>query len=402
MTQAASNPRSTFHDEGQAKVRTLRKAVAGALRAVGAQLDEPQEISRNFGLDKTLAWKLSRLVLEEDALASVVHAPRLPGLLLFEKAMNKAGAPREAMAELRAAIEGFEQFVEDHAGDRDVMEIMVTTPPARASANAKKLEQFRKDGFLANSAIWGVSAKVHLALRWLMPSATEGAVDLITVCGFVSFRRLRSDIPWTAASLYQWNASELEPLNPIKALGGTPEVPLLTDFCSKPLPPMRTVRDGDMRTRLMIDAGPVGNAAAADVLLGWVHRANAPMRASQPGEQGEHAAILSTPVELFIHDFFVHKDLTFAHKPTATIYGLMPGGPQYPATDVPAQVLPVPTELQEIDAGQLTPDVANYTEIVTKVAEGAGQDPWAFRGFRLKVKYPPIPAMSVIKHDLLP
>ena len=40
--------------------------------------------------------------------------------------------------------------------------------------------------------------------------------------------------------------------------------------------------------------------------------------------------------------------------------------------------------------------------IVTKVAEGAGQDPWAFRGFRLKVKYPPIPAMSVIKHDLLP
>jgi hypothetical protein len=192
MTQAASNPRSTFHDEGQAKVRTLRKAVAGTLRAVGAQLDEPQEISRNFGLDKTLAWKLSRLVLEEDALASVVHAPRLPGLLLFEKAMNKAGAPREAMAELRAAIEGFEQFVEDHAGDRDVMEIMVTTPPARASANAKKLEQFRKDGFLANSAIWGVSAKVHLALRWLMPSATEGAVDLITVCGFVSFRRLRS------------------------------------------------------------------------------------------------------------------------------------------------------------------------------------------------------------------
>jgi hypothetical protein len=401
MSKLTPLPIPNFHDEGHIRVRSLRLAVANVLRSVGAALNEPQEIGRNFGLDKTLAWKLSRLVLEEDALSSVVHAPRLPGLLLFERAMAKAGASSESMADLRSAIQGFEQFVEQHAGDRDVMEIMVTTPPARASANAKKLEQFRKDGFIANSAIWGVSANVHLAMRWVAPSAQAGMVDLVTVCGFLSFRRLRSDIPWTAASLFNWHTTGPQVAEPLTSLGGTRQMPLLAHFCSKPLPPMRTVRDGDVRTRLMIDAGPVGMSASADVLLGWVHRASAPIRATQPGEQGEHGAMLSTPAELLLHDIFIHRDLAFAHNPSATVYGLLPGGPQYPAADVPAQILPVPTDLQQIDAGQLTPEVPQYADIAAKVAQSVGHDPWSFRGFRFRVKYPPIPAISVIKHALM-
>lgn len=401
MPDAANDSRPGFQDEGQAHVRTLRRAIANVLRSVGAAIDQPQEISRGFGIDKTLAWKLSRLVLEDDALGSIVHAPRLPGLVLFEKAMSKACAPADALTELREAIESFERFVEAHAGDRDVMEIMVTTPRGRAGASAKRLEHFRKDGFLANSATWGVSAKTHLAIRWVVPSRREGMVDLITVCGFIAFRRLRSDVPWTAASFYQWGADGSLMMEPLAGLGGTSDMPLLAEFCSKPLPPMRSVRDGNVRTRLMIDAGPVGNVASADVLLGWVHRESAPIRASRPGEVGEHAAMLITPAEVFLHDVFIHKDLSFAHSLSATVYGMMPGGPQYPAGEVPAQVLPVPTDLQEIDPGQDTPEVPAYPEIVTRVTASAGQDPWAYRGFRLRVKYPPIPSMSVIKHALV-
>jgi len=344
---------------------------------------------------------LSRLVLEEDALASVVHAPRLPGLLLFEKAMNKAGASKEHLSELRDAIVGFEQFVEDHAGDRDVMEIMVTTPPQRAGANSKRLEQFRKDGFLANSAIWGVSTKVHLAMRWVGPSTRPGYLDLITACGFVSFRRLRNDIPWTVGTLIHWGNLRSVSHQLLPGMGVSGNIPLIPDFCSKPLPDLITVRESEFKMRIMIGPGPVGNVAAADIILGWMDRETVPMRASEPGEKGEHGAILSTPSELLLHDVFVHKDLGFAHTPTAQMYGLMPGGPSYPPTDIPAQTLPVPCELTEIDSSQATPEVPHYAELVQRVMDALGWNSADFRGYRLRVKYPPIPAMSLIRHALM-
>lgn len=389
-----------FLGEGHSRVVALRDAILATLQSVGADVEEPQEISRRYGLDKTLAWKLSRLVTESDALVSVVHAPRLPGLQLFERAMAKHGAPTPTLASLRFAIEQFEAFVSENAGDRDVMEIMITSTHQRA--NAKRLEQFRKDGFVANSAVWGVSAKTHYALRMMLPNDKQpDMIDMVTVSGFLEFRRLRSDVPWTVSTLSQWQLeSDITP-TAIFPLDERTNIPFAADFCSKPLPPMKAIPDGKDKTRFMLDPGPVGNAAAADVLLGWVHYATASKRAIVPGERGEHGVLLTTPVEMLFHDLFIHESFDFAMKPQAHMYSMMPNGPGYPANAPGPQVLPVPADIVEVDGSTDTPEVPCYAPLMESLMQRLNSNIQQFRGFRVKVKYPPIPAMHVFMHDLL-
>lgn len=400
LTESVPHMSDPFLGDGHTRVVALRDAIFATLQSVGADVEEPQEISRRFGLDKTLAWKISRLVTESDALVSVVHAPRLPGLQLFERAMAKHGAPTQTLALLRTAIEQFEAFVSENAGDRDVMEIMITSTHQRA--NAKRLEQFRKDGFVANSAVWGVSAKTHYALRMMIPNAKQpDMIDMITVSGFLEFRRLRSDVPWTVSTLSQWQLeSDITPTAIFPAEDRT-DIPFAANFCSKPLPAMKAIPDGRDKTRFMLEPGPVGNAAAADVLLGWVHYATASKRAMTPGEKGEHGVLLSTPVEMLFHDLFIHESFDFAMKPEGYTYSMMPNGPGYPAVAPGPQVLPVPADITEIHAFTQTPEVPCYNALMESLVQKFGVDAHQFRGFRVRIKYPPIPAMHVFKHDLL-
>lgn len=399
-TQATPHMSDPFLDQGHARVVALRDAILSTLVSVGADIEEPQEISRRFGLDKTLAWKISRLVTESDALVSVVHAPRLPGLQLFERAMAKHNAAPRSLVLLREAIERFETFVTENAGDRDVMEIIITSTNERA--NAKRLEQFRKDGFVANSATWGVSAKTHYALRMMLPARGQpDMIDMITVTGLLDFRRLRSDVPWTVSTLSQWQLdSELRP-DAIFPLEPGAEIPFASDFCSKPLPPMQAIPEGKDKTRFVLDPGPVGNAAAADVMLAWVHFATASKRTMVPGEKGEHGVLLTTPAEVMIHDLFIHESFDFAMSPESKTYSMMPNGPGYPGNALGPQVLPVPTDIIEVDALSHTSEVVCFAPLMQSLMNRFNADASKFRGFRVKVKYPPIPAMHVFRHDLL-
>ncbi len=390
-----------FLDEGHARVAALREAILTTLASVSGDIEQPQEMSRRFGLDKTLAWKLSRLVTESDALSAVIRAPRLPGLQLFERAMAKHGAAPSALSSLRIAIVQFEAFVAEHAGDRDVMEIIVTS--ANERVGAKRLEQFRKSGFVSNSALLGVSTKTHYALRIVIPSTRKpDFFDLVTVSAFFGFRRLRPDVPWTVSTLSQWQIKNVVGVEPLSELHANTNIPFLEQFCSKPLPAMRAIREENGKTRFVLDPGLVGNSAAADVVIGWKHAASAPVRESRPGEQGEHGVLLATPAETMLHDLFIHESLDFAMSPTVDMYSMMPNGPGYPASAMQPQALPVHAVIERVDASTQTPEVPNFASLLAMTASQLNVDASVLRGFRARVKHPPIPAMNVFRHALRP
>lgn len=388
---------------------SMRRALADLFVAVRADPAQPQEISRRFGLDKTLTWRLSRVVCEDDAWAAAPFIPRKPSLEILANTMTGHGAPTTIVDAMRRAAEEYEQFVEEHAGDRETLEIMVSS--GGADGAAKRMEQFRKDGFQANTAIWGVRARLHLALKIMTPSETPGFVDMLTICGFVGFRRLRQSVRWSVAALAQWDVNDNQGMNSLQAfealepMGDSVTVPILKQFCSQPLPKMFSATSPDGVTRFMLDEGPVGNKAAADVLVGWLSRRSAPIQASYPGECGEHGAFLTTPAEMFIHDLVIHRSLEFAMRPSAHVYGHMPGGPQYPNQSASASELPVGPSLRDLGASPpdfTTPEMTNYRDIVDFGMARLGFDPEDFQGYRMRLKYPPIPAISIIRHELVP
>ena len=202
VTTLESKP---FLDDGRSAVQGLRRALAEVLAAVGADPSQPQEISRRFGLDKTLTWRITRVVREGNAWDAIEHIPRRPSIGIFVSAMSKHGASAERIDKLWRAMTEFERFVETHSGDRETLDMMVSVP-ARKSA-AKRLEAFRKAGFQANSATWGVRAKIQLATHIMSPGLKPGHVDIGTVCGLVDFRRLRPNVPWAIASINSWRGS---------------------------------------------------------------------------------------------------------------------------------------------------------------------------------------------------
>ncbi len=400
-----------FLKSSKSAVHGLRRAFAEILAAAGADPLEPQEISRRFGLDKTLTWRIARVVREEDAWEAVPHIPRRPSIGLFVDAMTRHGVPSERIETLWKAVGEFENFIELHTGDRETLEIMVGSAANRSAE--RRMEVIRKDGYQANSAIWGIRARLQVAFTMMVPAADPEYLDLATVCGLIDLRRLRPNVPWAIASATQWGYADTEhataaadrpgPPIPLHPGGLINRVPVLPEFSSQPLPNLRTVLVPGGNKRFEITDGEIGNTGSSSVFLGWKWPTTATRYETQPGELGEHGAHLTTPAEALVIDLFIHRSLDFAMNPFARVYSQMPGGPKYPTEGPAVGLLPMPTDV--IDLGSSPPEttvteIPRYREIVAFAAERSGCSLNDLQGYRYRLKFPPIPAIAILQHPL--
>ncbi len=394
-----------FADEGTAAVHRLRRALAELLRSVGADPSVPQDLARRFKLDKTLTWRISRVIREEDAWKAVAHIPGRPSVKALVQRLESSGASAQSVEGVRSAMEAFESFVARHSGDRETLEIMVGLGN-RPSA-AKRLELFRKQGFHAASAAWGVQARVQFSCHIMVPSETPDLVDLAAVSGLIDLRRLRPDVPWAVGSARAWEdaAPEVdarpEALSPQDAIDGAPILPM---FCSSPLPRLRVKTSAGGSRRFEVTDGSVGYTGASTVILAWKWMRTASVFAAATGETGEHGMHLSTPVELAINDLLVHKSLGFALNPEAAVYSDLPGGPRYPHEGPEIGRMPIPEEV--VSLGSQPPsltviEIPRYTELIEFALGKLGRRIDEFHGFRHRVRYPTIPTIAVLRHHLL-
>lgn len=396
---------------GQAAVHSLRRALAGVTASVGADMGQPQDISRRFGLDKTLAWRISRAVREEDAWQALEHLPSRSGISIFAAAMTKAGAKADKLNTLWLALDEFEHFVESHAGDRATLNIIVSGPNDRSAH--KKLEAFRKAGFQCNSSLLGARASLQFAAQILAPSKTAGMVDLGVLTGMTELLRLRPTSPWPIATVRNWGGmpggliDKAQGVLPIEvAADGTPS-PLMREFCSPTALDICVIEQPPGTYRYLLKGGDLGFGGAANVVSGWMYIGTAPLRQTSPTELGEHGLILTTPAEELVFDVLIHRELDFAMDVTAAVYSQFPGRPLYPSPDADPvhSMLPVPTKV--LDLGMTIPDspsakLPQYADILARVAARMGVELSDFRSFRYRLKYPPIPSMCVLSHPLLP
>ena len=408
MSPLSTNETKAFLDGGKAAVQALRRAFSDVLVSAGADPARPQDVSRRFGLDKTLSWRIARVIREEDAWEAVAHIPRRPSVRIFVGKMAKHGVPQEKLDALLASVNEFERFIEVHTGDRETLEMMVGAA-AKRSAD-KRMETFRKNGFQSNSAVWGVRAKLQFSASFVFPSSVPGHVNTAMICGFGALRRLRPNVPWTIASATAWDfegnpeAGSVGPPEPLLAEGLVSGAPLLPEFCSDPMPILRTIRAPGL-SRFELVEGPVGNTAAATVVLGWKWPILAPKKQTRPGEMGEHGMRLSTPVELAIGDLFIHRSLDFAMHVKASVYSDLPRGPRYPEDGEEAGLLPMPSTVTDLGEGPpdtTTPEMPRYTELVDYAVSRLGCSSEEFHGFRYRLRYPPIPTLALLRHPLLP
>lgn len=403
-SQAADYP--TLHPDLEVAARDLRESVVNVLAEVGAAEMRPTDLTRRFGLDKSLAWKLCQVTRATESAAILELIPGASAMEIFARAMEQSRASEPVVARLREAHGAFVSAVERHAGDRGTLELLVD---ALGGKRRGRLETSRRLAFRGNSGIWGVQARVRTNTVVLSPNADDPEmVDSTLVGGWVDFRRLRAEARWALFRRHSFGPEGVQSarrevaLDPAVRESPDPAVRdlmLLPSHCRGQIPQIIPQHEG---TGVCYELGPspVGNTGAFTCFFGSVVRQIGPRTATREGEQAEFFARISAPVETLVFDLFVHRGLGLTRPPTPAV---MAGLWMEPNELSDRDVLPMDEPVVALRGGTLsadTPLVPQYGVLLADVVEELGYAGADFLAYRYVLDYPPFPSTVALRLPL--
>lgn len=385
----------------------VRGALTEMIGSVDADITRPQDISRRFKINKNLAWKLSKLITISDPHAVLTNLPGSTGMNTILDAFESNGAPSATVQIARDRLIEFDEMVETHVGDRSTLQlVLASNAPARVPT--ENLHNTRKMGYQCNSSIWGIQARVRMASFFLAPNPENaGMLDTASMGGLIDVRRLRAQasVPLMTRFAYNDDGSAMRPpeVEPIELGSDEDQLMLMKEFCSQPVPKFTKIRSGNT-VRWQLAPGPVGNTGLNTWVYGECIRNFAPIYRDPQNTFGEHLAPLNTPCEWALCDILIHKDLQFAQDPRAILLSQIGIGPEPVGEDDPIDdILPMAEEIEAIGHCPpvvATPLIPGYSKMVERVYQRMSWDASDFHGYRIVMKYPPMPTALMIRHDL--
>jgi len=396
----SEHPQISFPDHCRRSIQGLRGALIEIYRSVGANPTRPQDVSRRFGLNRNLTWKISRIIGAEDAFEAVPMLPGPGGLDILIETMEQAGASKTALTRLREAIQEFDHMVEIHTGDRGQLELVLDSMGV-----VRPADMSRKLAFKGNSGIWGIQADVRVTTHFLAPSkAFPGVLDLAIVGGLTRLRRLRAVTNWPVFQLRHYNDDGSPDPRELRreaielSTGDQPGDPwLMRSFCSGAVPQIHLDKLRDT-TLYKIGDGPIGKTGEFSCFFGFIDFESVPRYRDASNTVGELISSISVPVEAMQFDLFVHEELTEAMHPSAEMFGTLGGA----VDGIGSIQLPMSEQFNDLGPGSLagSPLVDRYTEATDAVCARLNRDPAEFRCLRLLVEYPPMSSRVVVRYEL--
>ncbi len=394
-----------FEPECRSAIDGVRAALLELYSSVGADPAGPQDVSRRFGINKTLAWNVSKVMTGDDPMACIAN---LPGSSAFQSlllAIERGGADRKVVDRARQAVRTLDEVVERHVGDRSTLELVFDGIDPESGDH---LEYSRKLAFRGNSGLLGIQAKSRLMSVMMAPNAEDpDRIDIAIVRGYVGLRRLRTDARWPIFQMRGWGNEEgmsahdrWKPLEP--SASGAEATPIMTRFSS--------VGESDLEVQrtpkglnFLLAPGPIGNRGAVDCFVGDHARSVASRYRTAKDATGEFGATISAPTERLIFDLLVHESLDFVLRPEVRAFmGIFMESSEEASADtlLPLSVPKVVSLLPGRPPVVATPDVPQYSAIVQSVNDRMGWKSDAFRGCRLSLSHPPLGSTILLRFQL--
>lgn len=390
-----------FTTDAREVARTLQDAFTEVLRSVGADPSAPQSIVKQVGLNKNLAWKISRIIQAEDAATALDLVPGASGIRIFMRAAGKARADAGALTRAEEALEAYEALIRTHSGDRATLEMMGSE--LDEAGRRQRDEQHRKLLFQGASYVWGAQARAIVKMGAAIPGDEPGLMNFATVSGFVDFRRLRPGVRWTMAKRDSSNDDGTEmtrsrwvPLDRSRPTGDGP--PLLREFCSQPIPELRRV-ETTREIRYELPEGEIGNTGALTCLMAMV-QTDLPIYRTAENRIGTHSARCEVPAELMNVDMFFHRSLAFTHPPEVSLHSNVG---EYAYSRDGAR-LPFNERVHDLGVSSVpppAPEIPRYRQLAETFFSLIGYPLSEFHGYRVKIAYPAYPTALVMGYPLL-
>jgi hypothetical protein len=399
---------NTFEKHLPAAFAGLRDALSQLLVAVRANVEVPNTMTRQFRIDKSLAWKLSRVVKADDPFSACLDVPGPEAMRGFIQQMSDIGAPAPLLRQLETAVDEFVSMIKLHCGDRATLEMMAASADNDSERKRQQLENFRRMLFRGASAAFGVQASLQLSSHFVKPNSQKpDRLDFGVIGGFVGFRRIRVNTDWPVAaqrSIGTDGSNIPLPLGkPIDAAVPTGQAPVLRAFCSGNLPSLEVLNGLDGVTRYVLPDGPVGLSNAVNVLLGWTHKDLVDRYATKVDKLGENMCHAGTPVEALVHEVLLHNSMGQPANMEACLYQQLPTGITFPTAGRERGKMVFSEPLRKIDvmSAELDiPQIPQRRQILNAAAAALESSLDEFNLWQIRMSYPPVPSTLVIRFDL--
>lgn len=430
----------------------LRGVIAHMLSQLTRGRGSVTQIAEGMGIERTLAWKLSRIGSAPDPYAVVQHLPgdRAMGRV-WEMALQR-GVSHELVGQGREALSRFRKL-EAHTDDRASLSLLVGGQAMRGRQELDSAQ--RRAAYRASSYLLGASAHVMYDATFVARSSKHaGFLDLVTLRGLLGLSRMRADIPWPIARqltsvVHDGQVAQigeaLLPDSPAEnhtcgstdvdahaAIDGAParaagfgRVPIMRRFSSANLPGLIREPSLDGYERFSLPSCGLGKHGEVDVMIGERYRAVARCVA-QPGEPNHAVAVyVRTPcrhavIEQFVHDDAIPSTRLQRHSqqssgrssaaPYADLEMTVEAGSLQFGEPSLADIqygrglrVPLFERVENLGKASLAAPprhVPRHGELSVLGASSLGFDLSEFTLFRVTLEYPPQPTVIVLKTPL--
>ena len=396
VPSALDSALGAFRSECDAAIGVLRAALVRLGAAAESDPLRPQEVSRRFGINKNLTWKIARVLLATDALEAIPMIPGPEGIEIYLRAFESKDALRTHTAAVREALTQFEAVIARHFGDRAQLEVVLDG--LRTDGN---LESSRRMAFKGMSGVFGLRARVRLTVHMLFPSAdTPGVGDVAQLVGLAGLQRLR---PIGALPVFRTTGGSPANSRAMAPLFRTAERNdsdfLLREFSNFPSATVHNREFGGQKI-LELSEGPIGRVGESDIFFGTLLKGTMALRRTPDELSHEFLTNVSVPSESLVLDFYCHRELVGTEAMTATVHSTLGQPLSSDAVQREQSRLPMdlsPAVLEQLHEAPPIPSMPRYPQMVAQAFDAVAQDIRDFRLVRVCADFPPAPSAVLVR-----
>ena len=363
-------------------------------------------ISDAFGIHRKLAWQVVKVAYADDPFVATRHMPPSKSVRLWLKSAREVGVEHDLIEIAQSACDRLESVISTHASSRSEFEMLIES--IGSSSDVQSEEKWRQHTFLGNSYTLGVQCRALMSLNVLLPSEDkEDHFHSAQIRGLMGYRQTRANVRWVVnqsvlidddnADKQTMTRQALDPEGAAR-YGG---VPVITDFCSDPMPALERVEAdrGMMQDELL--SGEVGLTGQRTLVTGELLRNVAPTYATSEGKRAHFGVAVRIPTQMLHFDLFVYKGLFGKVDRELVVFSELVSQIAFDERDV----LSVSDEIRQLGTGvslAQAPDIAGYPDLARSVFDRLSADPDDYELYRIRMAYPPMPASVVYRHKMLP
>ena len=377
-----------------ASFQVLRSSVLELFGATGVDPTKTRELARDLGLNRGLAWKLSRVARSIDGTDVAHDVPGKQSMERFITICEERGVQPSLIAKAHAATDTFEESVASCSGGRKTLGMLLANTGNNVASQDR--ERARRMLFDGACSVWGVQAQTRFVSVFLCPSRNEpGMLDAAHVSGYLGFRQFSSRAwPMSYEAIHDKDGKILpiqkDPLDPTGYEEG--DLQLMREFCEPSDPKIEVRMQGDYKV-FNLAAGPVGNRGLTTCVFGSHLRSIYSQRSNEEHESAGFMVLLQTPVERVVFDYFVHDSIKHSGQVVTHMLDRLTYPHDNRVENFDNQSMSIAERGYDLPPGvdgAATAHLPWYPRLMQFVTSRTGYGIEEFHGSRFEMTYPPI------------